>query len=1174
MRKFLLLFFALVCVQVGAWAGTRYYLVNAGGTPPSVGTNNGDKAIVGATLYKSTKQQQIDWSIAQPSDNGGNFDLFPYPESERSNHLQEAESNKYYKVAQNLVYYQKVDGEWTPINNKPDAPTHQIAMVEDDLSNMPEWQQSQMSYAIVYSNIVGYYHTTQQDVYVWVEESYSDDWKELEGVYASKPELDAISISTEGKYAAVGGTTWTKQDGRWVSDTPEIVTGWDANTGTLSIAPDETRTISELMTEYGITADNVNKIVFDGGEYDKETKTLTSSSDDYSAQETALTAAEFEVEKIVLGDYVTIENGVTIFTVPNNNTTSVLGSNIDSNLLTEAEKYAIMHATDLKLVGKITKDDWSALNDKAGSSPAGHYVESLDLSDAIINDGNSSDPFVLTQGKQLQKVTHITLPNNPNYTSVPEKFAFGASNLSSVHFPEHITEIGSSAFSGTGIKELTLPGSITQIGDHAFFACPNLEKVIQEELGVGVSCTFESNVFESCTELKHVTLSEGVTAISEHMFDKCGQLESIRIPTTCATIEAKAFNICASLHTIIIPEGVQLIEAGAFANSGLADVYVMARTMETVPRIYCAPKRGGDGSFTENQIDGRLNSPKESSHTVADAENASSEEVLSWYQEELSNPHYGLGGNNCMVQLHYPEEMKYFYDGVDNPLAGSSIDDPASSATEKRGWMSQIHNDRHSAALIGPKLNNSEYITDGYAIDNGDTDYPAYIDKDGNAWPLSPDFIIRLGAGYVDGNVPSRLGWRQFPLQKAAGNDDYIFSKLYDDTWYTMCFPWDMDDNTLFRAFNQNCEITEFVGVEVIEDEASTAEQKQYTLVFHFDEVAKTYYVTKNHEEDGLEYIRLRIPEPGEDENLAEGIKDFKVGGKSTTREEEFAIDGGTTTKKYYTYYRIKGDKGPEYVYWPFDMPVNYSERSEEDKIMCDAYEDIMHMMVFAGHPYMIHPSIGASPGTPKNCDFVGVRKLVGDDAQMEKRADDNKVTKQTTTDGKSYHTPGTTYFPETSHYTFIGNINDYPDDVDVKGKDMLSTKYPVAYFLGVKEGSNYPKYYRKSKGGEKKWSQYSAIVRPEADALNVIEPYIHPYVGNTYQAKAFDVEFGPWEEVSVTAIKEILADAEEKGENVQKINLNVVFNVKGQIVRQGTSSVEGLPSGLYIVNGKKYMVK
>ena len=64
---------------------------------------------------------------------------------------------------------------------------------------------------------------------------------------------------------------------------------------------------------------------------------------------------------------------------------------------------------------------------------------------------------------------------------------------------------------------------------------------------------------------------------------------------------------------------------------------------------------------------------------------------------------------------------------------------------------------------------------------------------------------------------------------------------------------------------------------------------------------------------------------------------------------------------------------------------------------------------------------------------------------------------------------------------------------------------------------------------------------------------------------------FGDFEEVTTTDINEIVADAVKKGQKVEKVN--VIVNINGQVVRQGTD-VKGLPRGLYIVNGKKYMVK
>ena len=56
-------------------------------------------------------------------------------------------------------------------------------------------------------------------------------------------------------------------------------------------------------------------------------------------------------------------------------------------------------------------------------------------------------------------------------------------------------------------------------------------------------------------------------------------------------------------------------------------------------------------------------------------------------------------------------------------------------------------------------------------------------------------------------------------------------------------------------------------------------------------------------------------------------------------------------------------------------------------------------------------------------------------------------------------------------------------------------------------------------------------------------------------------------EEGNVTAIEGL---TEGERENTD----NTVYNINGQAVRRGTSSLEGLPKGIYIVNSKKYVVK
>ena len=134
------------------------------------------------------------------------------------------------------------------------------------------------------------------------------------------------------------------------------------------------------------------------------------------------------------------------------------------------------------------------------------------------------------------------------------------------------------------------------------------------------------------------------------------------------------------------------------------------------------------------------------------------------------------------------------------------------------------------------------------------------------------------------------------------------------------------------------------------------------------------------------------------------------------------------------------------------------------------------------------------------------------------------------------------------------------------------------AYFLGRK-GTDFPKFYREiaddtrtdATGGF--WTQFTAVIIPNDAAINGIEKELgegQAASANPSVEMVFDEGF-LGEEKTVDEIEQIVAEAEEKGQKVQY--MQVVYNINGQIVREGTE-LTGLPKGVYIVNGKKYFVK
>ena len=862
------------------------------------------------------------------------------------------------------------------------------------------------------------------------------------------------------------------------------------------------------------------------------------------------------------------------------NTTVVAYVNTPGTLYqaTSLDNYDVEVADSLIISGNINNADISVHANATDPSPStdadaftttgatpAFYVNhkqcqfvSIDMSDAVIADYKHLR-VLDSYGNQLET---IVFPKNlekiPNYCCYANGNS-GLPNLKNVTFPENLKSIGVRAFCDTALEELVLPGTIQSVGDYAFYTCKKLEIVEMEAL-TG-SCTFGEFVFAS-SAVKHVTLSEGVNAISAHMFDVCASLESVRIPTTAKTIKTAAFAGCVSLHKLVIPEGVDLLEQSVFNGAGLTDIYVMATSEAKVPKIYCLGTNPFDntivGTFTVKNILGNNTSPNKTKGTDYD-ETTPMETALSWYQEEFSDMNIGIGGNNCMIQLHYPENMASFYNGT---------------ANLPEGWLDNLNSiaDRELAEWEVAKAEQSGWLSTVYAYGSYEYDEENKTNKGGSSpiigptkgglyWPNQQDYYIRLAAGYSSTGEPTAEAWRQIPLQGITDAEEIIYTKKYDDTWYTMAFPWDMDDNTLFSTFNQKCEIVEFKGAEVFQD---PEDEYNYSLVFHFDEVAKTRYMPEDH---SAEYRRIV---------------------SEHTRTVELTVNGTKTTKNYYTYEDIKtGDL----VYWPYHTG---SSASDAEKEMQKKYNDIMHMMVFAGHPYMIHPAIGAKAGQPKDCTIAGVKKYTPGEKYEGKTystladlANAQKVERTVTSkeagstaEAEPWLNPVT---GKGGKYTFIGNINDAAE-TDVEGhegaQDMPTQNGPV-YFLGVKPGTVYPQFFKKPKDmGAGKWSQYSAIIVPDADAVDNVEGLDGMSAGSSSvaPAKGYDVVFGEWEVVDeatvVTAIENAQAEAEETGKPAQITHMNVVYNIKGQVVRADSSSVEGLPKGLYIVNGKKYMVK
>ena len=135
----------------------------------------------------------------------------------------------------------------------------------------------------------------------------------------------------------------------------------------------------------------------------------------------------------------------------------------------------------------------------------------------------------------------------------------GCSSLSKISLPQSLQEI--SGFQGcTNLKEITIPDGVTIIGFQAFYECSMLETVNLPKTLKKINY----GAFYSCNQLTHITIPDAVTEIEMLAFKGCSKLRSVVVSKNLVSIGASAFASCYSLISVDLPATLSYIGSGAF----------------------------------------------------------------------------------------------------------------------------------------------------------------------------------------------------------------------------------------------------------------------------------------------------------------------------------------------------------------------------------------------------------------------------------------------------------------------------------------------------------------------------------------------------------------------------------------------------------------------------------
>lgn len=222
-----------------------------------------------------------------------------------------------------------------------------------------------------------------------------------------------------------------------------------------------------------------------------------------------------------------------------------------------------------------------------------------------------------------ERVKHIEVINNKNFVTQDDivynktmttVVACLAEKTGMVELPEGVTKIEREAFSYCKINSVKFPSTLRLISDNAFEDCENLKTI---DFGCGLThvgssvswYTFASSGLEKISfpkqvksigrgafygsQLKEITLNEGLEIIGEDSFMMCLWLESISIPKTVSTIGRCALSYVKNVYAEHFTEDMLtaiILPPAARSSQSFTVLTINAREDVGICKTFYVPK--------------------------------------------------------------------------------------------------------------------------------------------------------------------------------------------------------------------------------------------------------------------------------------------------------------------------------------------------------------------------------------------------------------------------------------------------------------------------------------------------------------------------------------------------------------------------------------------------------
>lgn len=160
---------------------------------------------------------------------------------------------------------------------------------------------------------------------------------------------------------------------------------------------------------------------------------------------------------------------------------------------------------------------------------------------------------------------------------------YKCASMTSINIPSSLISIGNNVFNGcTGLTSINIPKSVTNIENSAFKGCSNLSKVNISDISAWCNITFGDidsnplnyahNLYINGEILSNFIIPNDVTSVGNYAFYGCTNLESVTISNSVESIGNKAFYGCSNLLSVTLNSKTILSKPYA-SSSSLKDIF-------------------------------------------------------------------------------------------------------------------------------------------------------------------------------------------------------------------------------------------------------------------------------------------------------------------------------------------------------------------------------------------------------------------------------------------------------------------------------------------------------------------------------------------------------------------------------------------------------------------------